>query len=66
MCLDQCNPSRFGSRRRHIQGVSSELLAFQHVKWFPANVRPRVTDDSLFLKLPGVRPDNYNFKVLKY
>lgn len=25
-----------------------------------------VTNDSLFLKLPGGRPDNYSFKVLKY
>jgi hypothetical protein len=37
-------PSWFGSRRRHIQGIPSQLLDCQHVKWFPATVRPRVTE----------------------
>jgi hypothetical protein len=42
-CLTDTS-SRFGSRRRHIHGAPSQLLAFQHVKWFPATVRPRIME----------------------
>jgi hypothetical protein len=69
-------PSRFGSRRRHIQGVSSHLLAFPHVRWFPATVRPRVTEmhPSLtircFWSFLAVAPTitvlrSWNIKILK-
>jgi hypothetical protein len=33
------NPTRFGARRRHIQGVPSQLLVSHHVKWYPTTVR---------------------------
>jgi hypothetical protein len=36
--------TRVGARRRHIQGVPSQLLALQHVKWFQTTVRPPVAE----------------------
>jgi hypothetical protein len=37
-------PARIGARRRHLQGVPSQLLNSQHVKWLQTTVRPHVAE----------------------
>ena len=58
-------PTCFGDRRRHLQGLPSQLLTCQHVKWFQITVGPCVAEmqsslnDMPFLKLRGGRLDNW-------
>ena len=42
-CLTDTS-TRSGARRRHLQGVPSQMLNFQHVKWFSTTTRPRVAE----------------------
>jgi len=44
-------PKRFGTRRRHLQGMPSQTLTFHHVKWFQNTVRLCCnTQDTRFIK----------------
>jgi len=38
-CLTD-TPTRSGACRRHLQAVQSQMLTFQHIKYFQATVRP--------------------------